>query len=169
MVALGVVILYIGSLIEVLDISMAAIASLLCIIAVIEFGRGYAWLVFGATATLAMLTLPEKFTPSLYALIIGYYPMIKELVERIGKKRKIKGAAVVQWALKLLFFNCSLLVFALVTIYLLALPESEEWMQITMFFLANAAFVLYDIALTRLISTYVFRLRDRFRLPGGRR
>ncbi len=164
MVALGVVILYIGSLIEVLDISMAAIASLLCIIAVIEYGRGYAWLVFAATATLAMLVLPEKFTPSLYALIIGYYPMIKELVERIGKKRAVKGAPVLQWAIKLLFFNCALLVFALFTIYLLALPESEEWMKTTMLLLSNAAFVLYDIALTRLISTYVFRLRGRFKI-----
>ena len=163
MAALGVVILYVGSLIEVLDISMAAIASLLCVIAVIEFGRGYAWLVFAATATLAMILLPEKFTPSLYAFMIGYYPMVKELVERIGKKRMFKGCRALQWAVKLIFFNCALLVFAIIAIYILLVPTEAEWMQWTMLILANAAFILYDIALTRLITTYVLRLRHRFK------
>lgn len=171
MVALGVIILYMGSLIEVLDISMAALASLLCIIAVIEYGRIYAWMVFGATAIVAMLLLPEKFTPSLYALLVGYYPIIKELIERIGKKSLFpkKGFGVLRWAVKLVFFNCALLVFALVAVYLLALPESAEWMKITMLLLANATFVVYDVALTRLISTYIFRIRGRLKLPGGKR
>ena len=79
MVALGVIILDIGSLIEVLDVSMAAIASLICILTVAEYGRIYAWMVFAATALAAMLVLPEKFTPSLYALLLGYYPILKEL------------------------------------------------------------------------------------------
>ena len=170
MVALGVIILYMGSLIEVLDISMAAIASLLCIIAVIEYGKIYAVMVFGATALLAMLVLPEKYTPALYALLIGYYPILKELIERIGKKSIFsqRGFSVLRWVIKLVFFNCALLVFALVAKYILVLPESEKWMQITMFALANAVFVVYDVALTRLISTYIFQVRARLRLPGGR-
>ena len=169
MVALGVIILYVGSLIEVLDISMAAIASLLCIIAVIEYGKGYAAMVFGATALISMLLLPNKYAPTLYALLIGYYPILKELIERIGKKSFNKWSAVIHWIVKMVFFNVALLVFALVAIYLLALPESAEWMKITMFALANATFVIYDVALTRLISTYIFRLRSRLRLPGGKR
>ena len=168
MVALGVIILYLGSLIEVLDISMAAIASLLCIIAVIEYGRIYAVMVFGATALISMLLLPSKFPPALYTLLIGYYPILKEIIERIGKKGFNKGASVIHWIIKIVFFNVALIAFALVAIYLLALPESAKWMQITMILLANATFVIYDVALTRLISTYIFRLRSRLRLPGGR-
>ena len=169
MVALGVIILYMGSLIEVLDISMAAIASLLCIITVIEYGKLYALLVFGATAVLAMLLLPEKFTPSLYALLIGYYPILKEIIERMGKKSGKRGFSVLCWAVKLIFFNAALAVVAVVAVYVLVLPESEEWMQLTMLLLGNAAFVLYDIALTRMISLYFFRIRRRFKLPGGER
>ena len=169
MIALGVIILYVGSLIEVLDISMAAIASLLCIVAVIEYGRGYAVMVYAATALVAMLVLPEKFTPSLYAILIGYYPIVKELIERMGKKSFKKVLGAVRWAVKLAFFNVAFLAFALVAIYLLVLPETEEWMKITMFLLANVTFVVYDVALTRLISFYIFRVRPRLRLPGGRR
>ena len=169
-VALGVIILYVGSLIEVLDISMAAIASILCIVAVIEYGRGYAFMVYGATALLAMLLLPEKFTPSLYALLLGYYPILKELIERIGKKSIFRRRLfeVLRWAIKIVYFNCAFLAFALVTVYLLALPESAQWMQITMFVLGNVTFVVYDVALTGLITTYIFRLRGRLRLPGRR-
>ena len=169
LVALGVIILYMGSLIEVLDISMAAIASLLCIITVIEYGKLYAVLVFGATALAAMLLLPEKFTPSLYALLIGYYPILKEIIERIGKKSGKRAFSIVRWAIKIVFFNAALLAVALVAIYVLVLPESEEWMQLTLLLLGNAAFILYDVALTRMISLYVFRIRRRFRLPGSGR
>ena len=127
-------------------------------------------MIFAATALAAMLLLPEKFTPSLYALLIGYYPMIKELIERMGKKSAKRGLiAVLHWAVKLVFFNAALLAVALVAIYILILPESAEWMQITMILLANAAFVLYDIALTKMISAYFFRIRRRFKLPGGER
>lgn len=171
LIALGVIILYVGSLIEVLNISMAAIASLICIIAVIEYGGLYPLMIFVATALLSMLLLPEKFTPTLYALLIGYYPILKELIERIGKGRAMprRLASVIHYVIKLVFFNIALAAVVLVAVYILILPESAEWLQIVTFGLANLTFLVYDLALTRMISMYVFRVRQRFRLPGGRR
>lgn len=170
-IALGIILLYIGSLIEVLNISMAAIASLICIIAVIEYGGLYPLMIFGATAILSMLLLPEKFTPTIYALLIGYYPILKELIERLGKNGRLskKIALPLQYLIKLLFFNAALAAVVLVAVYILILPESAEWLQIVTFCLANLTFLVYDLALTRMISTYVFRVRSRFKLPGGRR
>ena len=170
-IALGIILLYIGSLIEVLNISMAAIASLICIIAVIEYGGLYPLMIFGATAILSMLLLPEKFTPTIYALLIGYYPILKELIERLGKNGRLskKIALPFQYLIKLLFFNAALAAVVLVSVYILILPESAEWLQIVTFCLANLTFLVYDLALTRMISTYVFRVRSRFKLPGGRR
>ena len=46
--AMGVVLLIIGGFIEVLDLSMAALASFFCIFAVIEMERGYSWMIFAA-------------------------------------------------------------------------------------------------------------------------
>ncbi|MBQ3000089.1 MAG: hypothetical protein IJD64_06490, partial [Clostridia bacterium] len=57
--ALGVVMLGIGSIISVMDISMAVIASLFCIFAVIEYGGAAPWLVFFVTGVLSLL-LPQK-------------------------------------------------------------------------------------------------------------
>ena len=69
--------------------------------------------------------------------------------------------------IKLAFFNVALLAVTLVAIYVLILPDYVEWLQLVVFLLANATFVLYDVALTRMISTYFFRIRGRFKLPGA--
>ena len=63
--ALGVIFLGIGSLLEVLDISMAVIASICVIITVIEYGKGAPWMVFAATAILSFLLIPNKL-PSIF-------------------------------------------------------------------------------------------------------
>ena len=80
--ALGVVLLWIGSILEVAEISMAVIASLLCVVAVIEYGGVAPWLVFAATGALGLILLPNKGIAVTYLLFFGYYPIIKEKIER---------------------------------------------------------------------------------------
>ena len=77
MIALGVIFLYIGSLIDTLNIIMAAVASLLCVMAVVDYGPGYAFMLYAGTGLAALLLLPVKFTPTVYLLLVGYYPMVK--------------------------------------------------------------------------------------------
>ena len=67
--------LYLGSMVEVLDISMAVIASLICVFAVIEYGKGYPWLIFSVTAILSLLLLPNKFPAVVYGCFMGFYPI----------------------------------------------------------------------------------------------
>ena len=156
--ALGVVILYIGSVIEVLDISMAVIASMFAIFAVIEYGAGFAWSIYAITGVLSALLLPNKFPAVMYILFFGFYPIIKERIERLRKK-------TLEWILKEVVFNLCLVLLMLVGNYFLMI-DIKEWMavEIAFFLLANATFVIYDIALTRLISFYFFKLRGKFKL-----
>ena len=58
--ALGVVFLYIGSVVQVMDITMAVVASLCCTFAVIEFGGSYPWLVYAVTGVASLIVLPQK-------------------------------------------------------------------------------------------------------------
>ena len=83
--ALGVVLLLLGSVIEVMDIAMAALASLLCIFAVIEYGGAAPWLVFSVTGVLSLILLPNKTPAAMYVVFLGYYPIIKEKLERLKK------------------------------------------------------------------------------------
>ena len=156
--ALGVVMLYFGAMIEVVDISMAVIASLLCVFAVIEYGGAYPWMVFGVTAVLSILLLPNKTPAAMYAVFFGFYPIIKEKFE--AKPR------VVSWVLKELVFNVALAVLGLLLRYVLIVGEVSinPIYVVVLVVAAEGVFVMYDIALTRIISLYIFRLRKRFRI-----
>ena len=102
--ALGVILLYVGSLIEVVDISMAVIASLLTVVAVIEYGGSAPWLIYGVTSILALVLLPNKTPAALYALFFGFYPILKEKFEKLPR--------TVSWVLKELTFNIALVLMA---------------------------------------------------------
>ncbi len=156
--ALGVVMLYAGALIEVIDISMAVIASLLCVVAVIEYGGGAPWMIYGVTSVLSVLLLPNKTPAVLYALFFGFYPILKERFE--------KKPRVFAWVMKLLTFNLSLIIMGAAAIYLTLGVNNSLLNPIyigIVIVLSQAVFVLYDIALTRLISFYLVTLRKRFK------
>ena len=155
--ALGVVLLYFGALIELVDISMAVIASLLCVFAVIEYSGGYPWMIYAATGILSILLLPNKTPAAMYSAFFGFYPMLKEKLERRPR--------VICWVLKEIIFNISLAVMIVLVAFVFTVGElAISPLYIAAFvLLCEVAFVLYDIALTRLISFYVFRLRSRFR------
>ena len=155
--ALGVVALYIGALIDVLDISMAVVASLFAIFAVIEYGAGAAWSIYGVTGIISVILLPQKLPAAMYILFFGFYPIIKEKIESVSKK-------VLQWALKEVVFNLCLVVLMVLGTKLLYLDTNGLFVFEAVFFLlANFTFVIYDIALTRLISLYIYKLRSKFK------
>lgn len=155
-VALGVLMLWLGAVVEVLDLSLAALASILTVMGVIEFGGSFPWAVWGATSILALLLLPVKFPALLYLLFMGIYPMLKTAFEGCRP--------LFAWLLKLSAFNTALLLLIVICTYVLALPDTGMTLSVVVFALGNGAFVLYDIALSRLILLYLFKLRPRLRI-----
>ena len=81
--ALGVIFLALGAFIEVLDITTAVLASMLCIYAVIEMSGAYPWGIWVVTSILSLLLLPIKTPALFYALFAGFYPILKEKLERL--------------------------------------------------------------------------------------
>lgn len=156
--ALGVVAISVGSFIQVMDISMAVIASVFGIFAVIEYGGSYPWLIYAVTGVIALVVSPySKEAAAMYVLFFGYYPIIKEKLE---KKRRL-----VSWILKEVIFNIALAIMLVASKLLLTAYASEPWYMYAAFaFLAEIAFPLYDIALTRVISLYIRKIRPKFRL-----
>lgn len=155
--ALGVIFLYIGSLIEIADISMAVIASLMCVLAVVEYGGSAPWLVFGVTAVLSLVLVPQKSPAVMYALFFGYYPILKERFEKMR--------AVTSWICKETVFNIALVaIIVCLKFILLTYADIPLAMYVIAIVLCEAVFVLYDVALSRLISFYVYKLRKRLKL-----
>lgn len=155
--ALGVILLYLGSIIEIADISMAVIASLFCVFAVIEYGGSAPWLVFGVTSVLALVLLPQKSPAVMYVLFFGYYPILKERFEKMR--------TLVSWICKEAVFNIALAaIIVCLKFVLLTYTDVPLAMYVIAIVLCEAVFVLYDIALSRLISFYVYKLRKRLKL-----
>lgn len=155
MAAVGVVILYLGSFVEVLDISVAVAASLIATVIVIEYGAASAWSVYGVSAILSLLLLPQKFPAVMYAFFFGYYPIVKQKIERMRSR-------VTQWVLKSLIFAVATA--AMVAFVSLFTPDAPVGILAALFaVLALFTLFVYDVALTRVISFYVFRLRHRLK------
>ena len=157
--ALGVLFLELGSLVEVLDISVAVLASILCVYAVIEIGGAFPWLIWTVTSILGFLLVPQKTPVLFYAFALGFYPIIKEKLERCSR--------VLCYILKLIVFHVCLGVTVLVMwLFFPAMLAMENltWMPIALYGLCLVFFVLYDLLLTRMITFYLLRLRNRFRI-----
>ena len=157
MVALGVVLLALGAFVEVLDLSMAAIASLCVVFAVIELGGHYPYLVYGGISLLSLLLLPIKTPALLFLLFAGYYPILKAIFER-------RLPRALSWILKLVTFEAALAlaVFLLFHLMLFSVPTWQP-LYFAVFPAGALVFLLYDVALTRLITAYLYRLHPRFR------
>ena len=170
--ALGVALLFIGSLIQTLDLSMAALASFFCLFAVLEMRGIYPWLIFATTGILSIILMPYSMVGWFYLLFFGFYPIFKDLVERSKKP--------ISWTLKLLLCNLALIIGTTVAFYLFVgdtegknLIDAFSFVfgvegmgtlaTIGVYLLANVTFVVYDIALTRLIILYYFKIRKKLK------
>ncbi len=157
--ALSVIFLALGSVIEVLDLTAGVLASLLVVYAVIEMGKGYPWMIWLVTSLLGLLLLPVKGPAVFYALFAGFYPIVKEKME--------KQRWVISWLLKLALFHLCLA--GLLLLVRLFAPgtlgfEAYPWMRWVFYPLCLFCFVLYDVALSRAVTFYLVRLRNRFGL-----
>lgn len=154
--ALSVVLLYLGALAEMLDLSVAALASFAVVFAVIELGGAYPYLIWACVSALSLLILPVKFPALVYLLFAGVYPILKSKFERLRP--------VLSWALKILVFELALLLLYLLSRFVFMIEDMPFAFDLLFFALANAAFVLYDVAMSKIILLYVVKLRKRLKI-----
>lgn len=147
--ALSVVILSLGSVIEVVDISTAALASFIVIVAMLELGGYYPFLLYLSTSVLAFLLLPTKTVAFMYILFFGFYPILKKYLERLP--------FWLSWIAKFAVFN--IIIFAYIALAKhLMFPDIDN-AKIYLFLLLNVIFFTLDLALTLFVTAYVRRFR----------
>ena len=155
--ALGTVLLAVGALVDVLDLSMAAIAALTVVFAVIELRGPYPYLIYAVTSLLGLLLLPSKTPALIYALFAGYYPIVKAVFERHFPRP-------VAWLFKILLSNAALALSVFLVVRFFMAPGSVERWHYWLLLIGTPVFILYDYALTKLITVYLLRWRGRLRL-----
>ena len=157
--ALGVVLMFLTGLIPIGTYALPAIAGVLLIVAVIEIGAKWAWMIYAAVAVLSLLFAADKEAALLFVLFFVYYPVLKSFLERISNK-------VLSWISKFAVFNVAVVACFFLAVNFLQLPEDSFtvfgiYLPWVFLILGNAVFLIYDIALSGLVATYVEKLHHR--------
>lgn len=157
--ALSVVIMLLDNLVGIGTYALPALAGLLLTVIVIEFGKPWAFAVYAAVAMLSFVMVANKETVLIFTGFVGYYPILKAIIERVKKK-------LLQWVIKLAVFNVvtvgMLLLAALVlnvSLDMITMPGVN--LPALMLLVGNVVFVLYDYTITLMVSVYVNRIRSK--------
>ena len=136
-----------------LTYAIPAIAGLFIMTVVIEINNKWALLSYIVSAILVMI-FAEFESRFLYVCFFGYYPMVKALVEKIGK-------SFIEWIIKFAVFNASVLSVYLIfskvfdSLALEDFGELGKYGAYILLVLGNVVFVLYDITISRAAMVYM--------------
>ena len=150
-------VLWLASVTPTGQLGVTAVAGLFPVGAVLAAGRTAGYLCWAAASILGLLLLPAKGAALMYLCFLGLYPVVKSRLESLKSRPA-------EWIGKFLCFNAALTVL-LVFFRGLFLPALPGWLGEKVWLLyaaGNGVFLMYDIALSRLIGA----LQGRLRAPG---
>ena len=148
--ALSVVLLQLGSLIWVLAYLMPLLCGMIMIVLAESAGKKTAWLVYASVSILSVVMLNDKESVLLYILFFGYYPIIRENIDKLASKP-------IRWAIKLLAFNAGVVAAELLCTYVFGIPFDDflgKWGIVLLLALANFLFAVYERLLKMFIVIY---------------
>lgn len=159
--ALSVALMALISVIPSLELALPAIAGLFVAVIVIEIDRKWALGVWVAVSVLSLMIVPNKEVAIVYTVFFGYYPVLKSVLES-----KLPRAA--EYAVKILTFTTVMSVsYYLMVKFMgvdLDMPEIlGKWGIPLLLLAAIITFLLYDYALSKLITFYRISLSKKLR------
>lgn len=159
--ALSLVLMLLTGVLPFGTYALPCFAGILLAVIVIEFSVWWALGVYFAVSVLSFLICTDKEAVLYYVLILGIYPVLKSLFERIRLKW-------LSFGVKILYFNAMAVAAFFISIKLMGIPEESFSLfgyNLPLLFLGvgNVVFVIYDICATRLIANYLNIWRHRLK------
>lgn len=164
--ALSVVIL-IPSAVQVFVYALPAMAGMLTMFAVVEIDKKWAIGSYIATSLIGLLFVANKEAVMYYVAFFGYYPVVKAILES-------KLPRALEYVLKFLIFNVSIVISGVLLVKVFGMPYNDllgidgesafftKYALPIMLVLGNLVFILYDVALTRMLTAYLYVWQKRF-------
>ena len=146
--AVAFVLLYLGGVSPYAAVAACIAAGVTSAVPLIRHARvRLAVLLYLAVSVLSLLLVPRKSVAAAYVLFCGLYPIIKYWVECYAPRR-------MQMGIKLAYFNLMLLAAAALAVFVFVpqLAVTGLGSVAALWFAANAVFLMYDVALSRLIA-----------------
>ncbi len=146
MTALSVVLMMLTTLIPVFMYVLPIVTGLLVLFIADVSNKKWALGVYFSTSFLSLLLLTDKEAALTYVLFFGYYPLIKDVIEKLPKW--------VAWILKFILFNSAAVGIGAISFFLFGVSGDEynefgEYTIPILLVMANVVFILYDICLKR--------------------
>ena len=146
MTALSVVLMMLTTLIPVFMYVIPIVTGIIVLFVADVSNKKWGAGVYFSTAFLSLLLITDKEAALTYALFFGYYPLIKDIIEKLPK--------VLNWIVKLILFNLAAVGIGVISFYFFGVigEEYNEFGKYTipiLLVMANVAFILYDFCLTK--------------------
>lgn len=149
--------------------ALPAFAGILIMFAIIELDKKWALGIYVAVSILSLILLPNKEAAVFYACFFGHYPILKAIIESKQIPR------VVEWIIKIVIFNVSVLAAAFIMLKVFGMPLSELlgtegetawWVEYAVpitLIIGNITFIAFDYLLTTAVVIYLNKWQKRFR------
>ncbi|MFZ2537362.1 MAG: hypothetical protein WAX04_00455 [Oscillospiraceae bacterium] len=161
--ALSLLFMFLTGIFPFADYALPAISGIMLIALVIEINKKTAYVAYIAVGILSLLIAPIKESAILFVFFFGYYPILKSSIEQIKSR-------VVEWIVKIGMFNVAMVTAYFTMMYVLGmsgiladLNNDFQYGVIAFWALGNVAFVVYDMALSRLIVMYCEKIRPKLK------
>ena len=159
--SLAAVLMLMGGILPLATYVAPALAGILIVPVAIEFGIKTGYVLYAVIGLLSLFVVPDKEMSLIFVFFLGFYPLLKASIERMRSR-------AAQWAVKLAVFNACIVGMYGIILFLFpigAVVEEFESMGIPftglLLLMGNVTFVIYDVAVSRIISLYCARLRAR--------
>lgn len=159
--AVSLVLMISVAIIPFLTYALPAVAGLFIVFVVIEIDKKWAFGVYCTVAILGMLLVPDKEVAVMYLAFFGYYPILKAVIES-------KLPTAIGWILKVLTFAATMAVsyYLMIKLMGVTIDETEEFGMMAypiLLGMGTVAFIMYDIALTGMLSVYLAKWQKHFK------
>lgn len=157
--SLSLVLMLITSVIPFGTYAFPAFAGMLLILIVINIGYRYAVSVYFVTSVLSFLLAADKEAALYYAAFLGFYPIIKGLIEHIHSR-------VLEYLVKYAVFNLCMIAAFYIGLFILSVPKDSfnlfgVYLPWVFLILGNVIFLIYDLCITKLVTLYYVKWHKR--------
>lgn len=153
--ALIVVLILMGTFIELLDITVAAVCALTIYIVQIETKEKYPILVYITSSVLSLIFTPLSTATLYFVGFFGYYPILKQKLIKFKKQiRKL---------ISILVFNVAMISLMLLFNAVFALQNEPAVMYVLLLITSNVFFFCFDYLLDVFTFIYIKKLRDKIK------
>ncbi|MFR5876687.1 MAG: hypothetical protein ACLUFN_09390 [Eubacterium sp.] len=155
--ALSVALLFFGTVVWVMAYFMPLITGLLMIILTQNVNKKSAWTVYVSVSIICLLFMPDKECALTYTFFFGFYPIIKDSIDKIKSK-------ILLWLVRLGIFNAGILSSQLICIYIFGIPFDDflgKYGIVILIVLANAVYLIYEKLIQIVMVIYVKKYKNK--------